>query len=98
MWLGFVRQWQGSKAWLHGEVEGMVQTMKVKRMERWNGRSGRVERGGAGVELAMEKVTAAKQFIENHYIAQMKNIQEWNERTKCVEDFEVVERKEVAEE
>lgn len=33
-----------------------------------------------GSILTMEKVAAAKQFIENHYRAQMKNIQERKER------------------
>lgn len=33
-----------------------------------------------GSSLTMEKVAAAKQFIENHYRAQMKNIQERKER------------------
>lgn len=33
-----------------------------------------------GSKLTMEKVAAAKQFIENHYRAQMKNIQERKER------------------
>ncbi|MBA0564617.1 hypothetical protein Goklo_010127, partial [Gossypium klotzschianum] len=32
-----------------------------------------------GSSLTMEKVAAAKQFIENHYRAQMKNIQERKE-------------------
>ncbi|XVE97714.1 hypothetical protein REPUB_Repub03eG0042700 [Reevesia pubescens] len=36
-----------------------------------------------GSRLTMEKVAAAKQFIENHYRAQMKNIQERKER-RCV--------------
>lgn len=33
-----------------------------------------------GSSLTMEKVAAAKQFIENHYRAQRKNIQERKER------------------
>lgn len=33
-----------------------------------------------GSSLTMEKVAAAKQYIENHYKAQMKNIQERKER------------------
>lgn len=33
-----------------------------------------------GSSLTMEKVKAAKKFIENHYRAQMKNIQERKER------------------
>jgi hypothetical protein len=33
-----------------------------------------------GSSLTMEKVAAAKQFIENHYRAQMKNIRERKER------------------
>lgn len=33
-----------------------------------------------GSSLTMEKVAAAKKFIENHYRAQMKNIQERKER------------------
>lgn len=41
------------------------------------------EKGGEevmGSTLTMEKVAAAKQFIENHYKTQMKNIQERKER------------------
>jgi demethoxyubiquinone hydroxylase (CLK1/Coq7/Cat5 family) len=44
------------------------------------------ENGGGGEEevlgssLTMEKVAAAKKFIENHYRAQMKNIQDRKER------------------
>jgi demethoxyubiquinone hydroxylase (CLK1/Coq7/Cat5 family) len=45
------------------------------------------ENGGGGGEeevlgssLTMEKVAAAKKFIENHYRAQMKNIQDRKER------------------
>ena len=33
-----------------------------------------------GSSLTMEKVAAAKQFIENHYRTQMKTIQERKER------------------
>lgn len=33
-----------------------------------------------GSSLTMEKVKAAKKFIENHYRAQMKNMQERRER------------------
>lgn len=33
-----------------------------------------------GSSLTMEKVAAAKQYIENHYRAQMKNIQDRKER------------------
>ncbi|CAN6442030.1 unnamed protein product [Victoria cruziana] len=38
-----------------------------------------------GSILTMEKVAAAKQFIENHYRAQMKNIQERKERRYVLE-------------
>ncbi|XVE53871.1 hypothetical protein DITRI_Ditri03aG0036400 [Diplodiscus trichospermus] len=38
-----------------------------------------------GSSLTMEKVAAAKQFIENHYRAQMKNIQERKERRWVLE-------------
>lgn len=41
------------------------------------------ENGGEevlGSSLTMEKVAAAKQYIENHYRTQMKNIQERKER------------------
>ncbi|XVE70876.1 hypothetical protein DITRI_Ditri10aG0105500 [Diplodiscus trichospermus] len=38
-----------------------------------------------GSSLTMEKVAAAKQFIENHYRAQMKNIQERKERRWILE-------------
>jgi hypothetical protein len=34
-----------------------------------------------GSSLTMEKVAAAKQFIENHYRAQMKTIKERKERS-----------------
>lgn len=34
-----------------------------------------------GSSLTMERVAAAKQFIENHYKNQMKNIQERKERS-----------------
>ncbi|KAJ6382654.1 hypothetical protein OIU77_031149 [Salix suchowensis] len=34
-----------------------------------------------GSSLTMEKVAAAKQFIENHYRAHMKTIQERKERS-----------------
>lgn len=40
-----------------------------------------------GSSLTMEKVAAAKQFIENHYRAQMKNIQERKERYLGVSFF-----------
>jgi serine/threonine kinase 38 len=42
------------------------------------------EEGGGGEEvgstLTMERVAAAKKFIENHYRAQTKNLQERRER------------------
>lgn len=41
------------------------------------------EEGGeaaVGSTLTMERVAAAKKFIENHYRSQMKNIQERKER------------------
>ncbi|KAF3775500.1 putative serine/threonine-protein kinase [Nymphaea thermarum] len=38
-----------------------------------------------GSILTMEKVAAAKQFIENHYRSQMKNIQERKERRYVLE-------------
>lgn len=38
------------------------------------------EEGTVGSSLTMERVAAAKQFIENHYKAQMKHIQERKER------------------
>ncbi|XP_025613397.1 uncharacterized protein [Arachis hypogaea] len=46
------------------------------------------EKGGEevlGSSLTMEKVAAAKKFIENHYRAQMKNIQERKERRWVLE-------------
>lgn len=36
-----------------------------------------------GSSLTLEKVAAAKQFIENHYRNQMKSIQERKERCAC---------------
>ncbi|XP_058086892.1 uncharacterized protein LOC131233980 isoform X2 [Magnolia sinica] len=44
-----------------------------------------VEEERLGSSLTMEKVAAAKQFIENHYRAQMKNIQERKERRWVLE-------------
>lgn len=38
------------------------------------------EAGAVGSTLTMERVAAAKKFIENHYRSQMKNIQERKER------------------
>lgn len=52
-----------------GETEGMEDIVEE------NG-----EEEVLGSSLTMEKVAAAKQFIENHYRAQMKNIQERKER------------------
>lgn len=46
------------------------------------------EEEALGSSLTMEKVAAAKQFIENHYRAHMKNIQERKER--CFEITYVV--------
>lgn len=40
----------------------------------------KVEEEVLGSSLTMEKVAAAKKFIENHYRNQMKNIQERKER------------------
>ena len=40
-----------------------------------------VEEEVLGSSLTMEKVKAAKEYIENHYRAQMKNIQERKERS-----------------
>ena len=44
------------------------------------GGGGEREEEVLGSSLTMEKVKAAKKFIENHYRAQMKNIQERKER------------------
>lgn len=41
---------------------------------------GGVEEEVLGSSLTMEKVAAAKKYIENHYRTQMKNIQERRER------------------
>lgn len=38
------------------------------------------EEGEIGSSLTMERVAAAKQFIESHYKAQMKHIQERKQR------------------
>ncbi|XP_059453304.1 uncharacterized protein LOC132183863 isoform X1 [Corylus avellana] len=43
------------------------------------------EEEATGSSLTMEKVAAAKQFIENHYRAQMKNIRERKERRWVLE-------------
>lgn len=40
-----------------------------------------------GSSLTMEKVAAAKQYIENHYKAQNKNIQDRKERYKSSSSF-----------
>ena len=45
-----------------------------------NGGEGGGEEEVLGSSLTMEKVAAAKKFIENHYRAQMKNIQDRKER------------------
>lgn len=42
--------------------------------------SGGTDEEVLGSSLTMEKVAAAKQYIENHYRAQTKNIQERKER------------------
>lgn len=41
---------------------------------------GQCEEEVLGSSLTMEKVAAAKQFIENHYKTQMKSIQERKQR------------------
>lgn len=38
------------------------------------------QQGDVGSSLTMERVAAAKKFIENHYRAQMKHIRERKER------------------
>lgn len=38
------------------------------------------EEGTVGSSLTMERVAAAKQFIENHYRAQMRHIQDRKQR------------------
>ncbi|XP_031373768.1 serine/threonine-protein kinase 38-like isoform X2 [Punica granatum] len=62
--------------------------MLVKR-ERMEGIDEEAEAGAEeevlGSSLTMEKVAAAKQFIENHYRTQMKNIQERRERRWVLE-------------
>lgn len=45
-----------------------------------NHEGGEREEEVMGSTLTMEKVKAAKKFIENHYRSQMKNIQERKER------------------
>jgi len=54
----------------------------MENTEGGGGGGGGGERGEEvlGSSLTMEKVKAAKKFIENHYRAQMKNIQERKER------------------
>ena len=49
--------------------------------ERENGRTAaELEEEATGSRLTMERVAAAKQYIENHYKSHMKNIQERKER------------------
>ncbi|KAL6008089.1 hypothetical protein ACLOJK_033595 [Asimina triloba] len=52
--------------------------------DREGGNGEREEEEKAGSILTMERVAAAKQFIENHYKAQRKNLQERKERNPCV--------------
>ncbi|XP_026422261.1 serine/threonine-protein kinase 38-like [Papaver somniferum] len=47
--------------------------------------NGKEEEEALGSSLTMERVAAAKQFIENHYKAQMKNIQERKARRHVLE-------------
>lgn len=49
--------------------------------------AGGVEEEVLGSSLTMERVAAAKQFIENHYRTQMKNIQERRERYRGLSFF-----------
>ncbi|XP_030551915.1 serine/threonine-protein kinase tricornered-like isoform X2 [Rhodamnia argentea] len=60
----------------HQEVEGEEKEDKVGPME---------EDEQVGSTLTMERVAAAKQFIENHYRAQMKHIQQRKERRLVLE-------------
>lgn len=48
--------------------------------EEGEGEAGEAAAETVGSTLTMERVAAAKKFIENHYRSQMKNIQERKER------------------
>ncbi|KAL5999149.1 hypothetical protein ACLOJK_040599 [Asimina triloba] len=54
-----------------GEEEEMADTVEEESL-------------AAGSRSTMEKVAAAKQFIENHYRNQMKNMQERKERRSLI--------------
>ncbi|XP_057968846.1 uncharacterized protein LOC131158188 [Malania oleifera] len=56
-----------------------------KRQEERVGEEEEEEVGVAGSSLTMERVAAAKQYIENHYKAQRKNIQERKDRRSVLE-------------
>lgn len=56
----------------HQAVEGEEEEDEVRPMAE--------EDGAVVSSLTMERVAAAKQFIESHYKAQMKHIQERKER------------------
>lgn len=53
---------------------------KKKKMEEGENQNRPSEEEVLGSSLTMEKVAAAKKFIENHYKNQMKSIQERKER------------------
>ena len=61
----------------------MERAMAEGEEERGNGGQGEAAAAEeeVGSSLTMERVAAAKQFIENHYRNQMKNIQERKERS-----------------
>lgn len=61
----------------HQEVEGEEEGDEVRSMGE--------EEVQVGSSLTMERVAAAKQFIESHYKAQMKHIQERKERRSVLE-------------
>ncbi|PKA59001.1 Serine/threonine-protein kinase [Apostasia shenzhenica] len=65
----------------------MEMDMRDAGEERENGRevAEEEEEEALGSSLTMERVAAAKKFIENHYKAQMKNIQERKERRWILE-------------
>jgi predicted TIM-barrel fold metal-dependent hydrolase len=71
------RENERDSVWERG---GMKKHQEEEEEEKDGVRPMAEEEGTVGSSLTMERVAAAKQFIENHYKAQMKHIQERKER------------------
>ncbi|KAJ0959804.1 hypothetical protein J5N97_000514 [Dioscorea zingiberensis] len=63
----------------------MEMEMEMEMGEEGGNVAGEKEEESEGSSLTMKRVAAAKQYIENHYRAQMKNIQERKERRWVLE-------------